>query len=231
MESKQHEYPLTIEELNKAIRSLKTKKSPGPDTIPNEIFIKATRNARHIYLRMFNKILKQETIPDQWLSGNITRLYKGKGTKGKCSNERSITLASNVGKLFERMVNNKATPMVNMTGAQAGGIRRRATTDHLLTLKEAINIAKSQRKQVYATFLDVTKAYDNAWIDAIMYVMYTRGLNTKIWSTIKKLNKNVTATIQTKYGLTRKIKIKDSIRQGGFLSVLQYALLMDEINK
>ena len=231
MENKQHEYPLTIEELNKAIRSLKTNKSPGPDTIPNEIFIKATRNARHFYLRMFNKILIQETIPDQWLSGNITRLYKGKGTKGKCSNERGITLASNVGKLFERMVNNRATPMVNMTDAQAGGIRGRATTDHLLTLKEAINIAKSQRKQVYATFLDVTKAYDKAWIDAIMYVMYKRGLNTKIWSTIKKLNENFTATIQTKYGPTRKIKIKDSIRQGGVISVLQYALLMDEINK
>ena len=54
----------------------------------------------------------------------------------------------------------------------------------------------------------------------------------KIWSTIKKLNENLTATIQTKYGPTRKIKIKESIRQGGVLSVLQYALLrMDEMNK
>ena len=47
----------------------------------------------------------------------------------------------------------------------------------------------------------------------------------------KKLNENLTATIQTKYGPTRKIKIKDSTRQGGVLSVFQYALLMDEINK
>ena len=121
--------------------------------------------------------------------------------------------------------------MVNMTDAQSGGTRGRATTDHLLTLKEAINIAKMQRKKIYATFLDITKAYDKAWIDAIMYVMHKRGLNSKIWSTIKKLNENLTATVQTKYGPTRKITIEDSIRQGGVLSVLQYALLMDEINK
>ena len=38
-----------------------------------------------------------------------------------------------------------------------------------------------------------------------------------------------TATIKTKYGNTREIKIRDSIRQGGVLSVLMYATLMDEI--
>ena len=61
--------------------------------------------------------------------------------------------------------------------------------------------------------------------------MYKRGVNSKLWKIIKKLNENLTAIIHTKYGPTRKITIKDSIRQGGVLSVLQYALLMDEINK
>ena len=36
-----------------------------------------------------------------------------------------------------------------MTDAQTGGMKGNATTDHLLTLKEAIRIAKSQRKKVY----------------------------------------------------------------------------------
>ena len=57
------------------------------------------------------------------------------------------------------------------------------------------------------------------------------GLDTSEWDIIKKLNKNLTARIQTKHGNTRQIKIKDSIRQGGVLSVNQYALLMDEISK
>ena len=48
---------------------------------------------------------------------------------------------------------------------------------------------------------------------------------------IKNLNSNLTARIQTRYGLTRKIKIKDSIRQGGVLSVIEYATLLDEIAK
>ena len=169
-----------MKELEIAIRSLKTRKCPGPDNIPNEIFSKSSKATRYIYLNMFNKILRKREIPPQWLNGNITRLYKGKGTKGKCSNERGITLASNIGKLFERMVNNRATLMADMTDAQAGGQKGRATTDHLLILKEAINAARTQKQPVYATFLDVTKAYDKAWIDAIMYVMNKRGIYSQI---------------------------------------------------
>ena len=48
---------------------------------------------------------------------------------------------------------------------------------------------------------------------------------------IQKLNQDLTAQIQTKHGLTREIKITDSIRQGGVLSVLEYATMMDEISK
>ena len=39
----------------------------------------------------------------------------------------------------------------------------------------------------------------------------------------------LTAQIQTKYGPTRKITIRDSIRKGGVLPVIAYATLMDEI--
>ena len=45
------------------------------------------------------------------------------------------------------------------------------------------------------------------------------------------MNSNLTARIQTRYGLTRKINIRDSIRQGGVLSVIEYATLMVEIAK
>ena len=71
-----------------------------------------------------------------------------------------------------------------------------------------------------------------------MLSMTTCHGNTSMWHAAhlvatesSKLNKNLTATFVTKYGNTREIKIKDSIRQGGVLSVIQYALLIDEINK
>ncbi len=61
--------------------------------------------------------------------------------------------------------------------------------------------------------------------------MYKEGTELAMWKIIKELNSNLKARLKTKYGRTRQINIKDSIRQGGVLSVIQYALIMDEINK
>ena len=52
-----------------------------------------------------------------------------------------------------------------------------------------------------------------------------------MWRTIRNLNSNLTAGIRTKHGLTRDINIKDSIRQGGVLSVAEYSNIIDEIAK
>ena len=100
-----------------------------------------------------------------------------------------------------------------------------------MVLKETIKEIRKQKNPVYMVFLDVTKAYDKAWLDAIMYVMHKEGLKGPEWDLVKKMKENLTAQLSTRHGNTREIKIKDSICQGGVLSVLQYALLIDEINK
>lgn len=119
-------------------------------------------------------------------------------------------------------------------------------------MKEIIKLGE---KSIYCVY-GCDKAYDRAWGDAIIYVMHKDGLKSKLWQTIKSLsdsNKEAiwyakknkkkkkktkkkekekkTARVNTKHGFTRKINIKDSIRQGGVLLVLEYELLMDEISK
>ncbi len=58
----------------------------------------------------------------------------------------------------------------------------------------------------HIAYLDVTEAYDKAWVDAIMYVMYKEGLRDNHWTIAQKLNQNLIATVNTRYGPTRKLK-------------------------
>ena len=60
--------------------------------------------------------------------------------------------------------------------------------------------------------------------------MHKSGITGELLRLVKKINENLTATIETKYGDTRKIQ-KDSISQGGVFAVVAYANLMDEIAK
>ena len=87
-----------------------------------------------------NKIYHEEKIPNEWQEGEIIGIYKGKGEKGKCSNKRGITLASNMGKVFERMVvNNRIKDKIRMTEYQAGGQAGKSTVDHVTNLGLRIN--------------------------------------------------------------------------------------------
>ena len=65
LQDAQNEEPFTEKELDKPIKSLRKRKCPGPDNIPNEIFIKATGNTRKVYLKMLNHILEKGSIPEQ----------------------------------------------------------------------------------------------------------------------------------------------------------------------
>ena len=123
--------------------------------------------------------------------------------------------------IFERLINNRIKDEIRMTEAQAGGQAGKSTADHINILNSIINHSKRKKKQnLYIAFLDVTKAYDKAWLNAIMYTVHKNGLEGKYWKIVKELNSNLTAKVRTKYGLTRTIQIRDSIRQGGVLSVI-----------
>ena len=169
----------------------------------------------------------------QWQHGEIIRIYKGKWIKGKCNSERGIALASNTGKLFEIIINNRIKKVITITETQPGGQASQSTTDHIMILNSMINQAKRKGKKqgIHIAFLDVTKAYDKAWLNAIIYTAHKSGITRKHRRLIKERNSNLQATIRTKHGPSRTITIKDSIRQGGVLYVIGYANLIDELAK
>ena len=115
--------PFTMKELNEAIKKLKRNKATGPNRIPNSAFMEANKTTRQLFLNTFNHITRTKNIPIQWQQGEIIRIYKGKGVKGKCSTERGITLSSNMGKLYERLINQRILRKIEITEQQAGDQR------------------------------------------------------------------------------------------------------------
>ena len=156
---------VTMNVLNTAIKALERGKATGPDEIPNEALIEANNTIRRKMLKIFKRIYEKEETPDEWKEGTFIRIYKGKGVKGQCANEKGITLSSNLGKLYERIINNKIQTIIEMTEAQGGGRRGAATVDHLKYINTYIQEMKKRKKDVYITFLDVTQAYDKKKVE------------------------------------------------------------------
>ena len=223
--------PSNMNEITTAIKQLKKRKACGPDGIPNKVLIFGGHGIHRILLEMFNTIFETENVPSQWKEAEIISLYKGKGDREKMEFRRGITLASNIEKLFERVINNRLVKDLEFTEGQAGGRKNRSTTDQLFILKSVMQKAKIEKKKLYITYIDIEKAYDKAWLDGIMYISWNKGIKGKIWQIIRKLNKDLKAKCRTRVGLFREIKINGNLRQGGVLSVTLFAKFMDALSE
>ena len=120
---------------------------------------------------------------------------------------------------------------IPFTEGQAGGRKAYSTVDQLYILKSIIEQANRQRKSLYVTFIDIQKAYDKTWQDIVMHTLWQNQIRGKIWRIVRKLNENLTAKCRTNHGLSRKIEIKGSLRQGGVLSVTEFAKVMDNLSQ
>ena len=112
---------------------------------------------------MFNIIFKKEDIPQQWLNGILININKGNCNPELLTNKRGISLTSNVGKVFERILNARVIQNLPFSDAQAGGRPNRSTVDQIFALKEVVKQRSSEIKPTYCAFIDIKKAYDKAW--------------------------------------------------------------------
>ena len=98
--------PVTIDELQHAIKSLKPNKAPGPDAIVAEMF-KHGGNILHNYiLELINKMLSSRKTPTQMQLSEIITLFK-KGDHLSCNNFRPISLLSHLYKLVMQIIYNR----------------------------------------------------------------------------------------------------------------------------
>ena len=120
---------------------------------------------------------------------------------------------------------------IKFTQAQAGGRKGGSTTDQIFILKALITLSIKRGQDLIITFFDIKKAYDRANMDDMLYVIHEQGFTGKIWRLTMTLNKNLTARVKTKAGLSRKIMRETGGKQGGKLMVPMFAKMMDTLSE
>ena len=139
--------PPSLDEVEKALRSLKSGKASGPDGIPAEV-IKAggSELAEQLFL-LIQKFWTEEQIPADLRDALIVTLFK-KGDKSLCSNYRGISLLSAVGKLFAKIPLIRLTPLAEqvLPESQCGFRPSRGTIDMIFALRQIQEKCREQRR-------------------------------------------------------------------------------------
>ena len=228
-ENMRHNRTPELEEVTDIIMKKKNGKST-PD-LKNEMLKKPGSTMIEILYPLITTIWKEENIPRIWNTGNITSIWKGRGDKENPKNQRGITTSSAIGTILDSIIDQRIASTVPFTQAQGGGKKGASTYDHLFILRAITDIAKKQKRPLFVTFYDVSKAYDNVDNRDMLKIMWDKGLKGKAWRILQKLNSDLKAKINTRYGPTRIIDMEIGGKQGSRLTGRMFSKLMDMLQE
>ena len=133
---------ITSDEVGRAIRKLKNRKSPGADGLGGEFIKSIGRYIKGLLAFVFTKILLLGRYPIDWTLAVVVPIYKGKGNKKDPSSYRPVSLLPTLGKVFTSILNDRLTTWMDLKGvleeAQAGYRKGYSTLDHAFVLDTVI---------------------------------------------------------------------------------------------
>ena len=169
--------PITIDEIQKAIRKLKCKIAAGIDDISAKFYKHGCNELLPALVLLFNTINANGEHRSSWATGIIHPAHK-KADYNAHDNYRKVTVMPCIWKLFESVLNNRLSfkndVCNNNDPFQVGFRINSRTTDNIFILCAIIDKQMFLSKSLYTCFVDFTKAFDYIDRSALYYKLLSR---------------------------------------------------------
>ena len=212
---------ITYKEIKKAIFDLRKGKSAGPDRILNEVIKYTNPVMINSYMKIFNVILKTGIYPKSWKESFTIPIYKS-GDKNDPNNYRGVSLVNCLPKIFNTILNNRLIKIIEdqLSNSQFGFRENHRTADSIFVLKSLINkYLHKNKKKIYACFVDLRKAFDSVWREALLYKLCKMGVGLHFFKLLKEQYLNTTSSLKHKDQHSVFFNISRGVKQGDSLSI------------
>lgn len=224
--------PITEEEIFNTLKSCKKKKSPGPDGLNYEFYIKNFEIVKEELIKIFNDYLVgAERPPREFSAGVITLIHK-RGSKHHLENYRPISLLNCDYKLFTKIIANRISPFLEdlLSAGQTACLPQKSCTDNLKDIRRILLRSNDTlRFKGALVSVDLQKAFDKVDHNYLWKVLRKFNLPEMLIECIQNLYRNAYSKIQFNGFLTNDIKINCSVRQGCPLSMLLFVLYVEPL--
>ncbi|ETO08846.1 hypothetical protein RFI_28541 [Reticulomyxa filosa] len=231
-----HQETITEVEIIEALRHISAYKAQGPDSIHNQMLKNGGQSMIDSMSLLFDWSFKIGYVPKLWKRANIIPIPKPDRDHSMCKNYRPIALLSSVGKLLERIITMRLMWYLNenqlLHQCQAGFQSWHNTSELLLRITESIHASFDNNSVTYATFLDISSAYDSVWRDGLRYKMRREfGLNGRMYWWLDSFLKDRVGQVVLNGVSSNEKKFDTGVPQGSALSPLLFLLYINDITQ
>ena len=157
------EYIISPESVEKALLSIKERKSNGPDDIPNWVLKNFASVIYSPICSLFNSSINEGYVPSLWKCANVIPINKVPRPTSINTDFRPISLTPVLSKILEGFVFEwlAAIIMPNIDPYQYGCVKKSSTTHALVHLiHHWLNATKAPNTVIRSCLIDFSKAFD-----------------------------------------------------------------------
>ncbi len=182
--------PFDLKEVERLVKSAKSNKAPGYDTVVYDVLKNDT--AIKTLVALFNHCFTTGCIPELWKKGVISPLPKGKSSNPRDpTSYRGISLLSCIGKLYTAGLSQRLSKHLESNGylvnEQNGFRPERLCIDHVFVLYDCAKIRLNHYQDTYMTFVDFSKAFDFIQREFLFHKLLDMNVKGKLYTTIKSI--------------------------------------------
>jgi hypothetical protein len=221
---------LTVSDVDRAIRQMKTGKASGMDGLMTEHIINSHPILIILLTILFNALLKYKRVPLDFTRGIVIPLLKGNDTDSSCvDNYRGITLSCIISKVFEICLLQLFKPFLLSSDLQFGFKANNGCMDAILTARTIVSYYTDRQSTVTMCALDLSKAFDKLNHHALFIKLMKRNTPRVFIELIYYWYANCTAVVRWGEFLSAPFLISAGVRQGGVLSPSLFAIYIDDL--
>jgi hypothetical protein len=221
--------PFELSSVQLILSTSKLGKSTGLDGLFGEFFRYGAVQLAPLMTHLFNQVLLNACIPDDWKVSKIVPIFKNKGSPSEIKNYRPIALTSFARRLFERALQHRINIFANKLSQFQGGFRDCRSTSHQVSHLVEILVHHPESHHV---FVDIKTAYDTVNRSRLWHrLLHEYGMPAYLIHVLQALFDYNSSFVAVNDTLSRPISNLRGLLQGSALSPILFNFYIDELVK
>ena len=224
------ESPITLEELNAAVKSINTNSAPGCDGLTAEFYKFFWSRLRAPLYESLMESIEQGELSVSQKRGIISLIPKGNNLNNSdVNNWRPITLTNTDYKIITKVLACRLQAVIStlIHPNQSGFLKGRNISHHIRLIDEIIDFSGKTNKKGLVLSLDFQKAFDSITKESILGALQKFNFGPFFTSLIQTIMTNTESSVQNGGWISRFFLTERGIRQGCCVSPLLFVLVVE----